>query len=391
MWVVESTGGKVACVTAAGVVTRVHVAAQRGGRDHPRRRRRDVDRRHGGEQPRSLRAGGDVRGAPAIEVFPLGISVSGAVDIAPAPTGNDLYVAADGALVRVQPTASSPTITSIALGNGKPAAVHSNATGVWWVDSVNKRIGRYAGDDRDRVGAAARQRRAERVHAGLGRIGLVHEQGRRPARALLRGDRSAGRPQGNPGATGAQGHRATGAGPPARPAQGTPGATGGNGRRPARPPGANGATPLRLSPERPARAGPAGPAGARGATGAQGRPAPPARAARPGRRPRSPRSPASSRATRSPARSAAAAAAVADGGSGGTNTGGGEGLRLRLSRSSKLYATGSRAASSKRARPSACTRCAAEGRQVHARRATSATSRSGCRCDCGEPALTGSR
>ena len=71
---------------------------------------------------------------------------------------------------------------------------------------------------------------------------------------------------------------------------------------------------------------------------------PPARAARPVRRPRSRRSAASSPARRSRARSAKS------GGSGGGegNTGGGEGLRLRLSRSSKLYATGSRAAKSSR-------------------------------------------
>ncbi len=66
------------------------------------------------------------------------------------------------------------------------------ACGGW--TRLNKRIGRYAGDGRDRVGAAASERRAERVHARLGRIGLVHEQGGRPARALLRGDRRAGHP-----------------------------------------------------------------------------------------------------------------------------------------------------------------------------------------------------
>ena len=54
-------------------------------------------------------------------------------------------------------------------------------------------------------------------------------------------------------------------------------------------------------------------------------------------------------APRSPARWASSGSSGGSGGSGGSgNTGGGEGLRLRLSRASKLYATGSRAAESAR-------------------------------------------
>src|SRR4051812_38088428 len=142
MWVVES-GAKVACMTPAGVVTEYPsplssaAAITRGGDGAMWIVDTTANSLGRFVAPATC-------AAPAIEVFPLGISVSGAVDIAPAATGNDLFVAADGALVRVQPTVTAPTITSIALGNGKPLAVHANAGGVWWIDAVNKRIGRYA-------------------------------------------------------------------------------------------------------------------------------------------------------------------------------------------------------------------------------------------------------
>ena len=96
-------------------------------------------------------------------------------------------------------------------------------------------------------------------------------------------------------------------------------------------------------------AGTAGPAGATGPRGASGaRPARPARQDR--RRGQDPR--ISCRLSGSRVTCRVVAAKGGSGGSGGngggTNTGGGEGLRLRLSRASRLYATGSRAAKSKR-------------------------------------------
>ena len=195
------------------------------------------------------------------------------------------------------------------------------------------------------MGAAARQRRAERLHARLGRIASgTRATGDRIGR--FSEETGATGPTGRDGRAGAQGRNpgsATGAGSrrctPARPghrarARRQPGAQGEQ--------GAPGATVLGS----PGAAGPQGPAGAT-------RPARRARADRPGpaRQDR--------RGGQDPEdhlqalrleghlqgrpRAAAAAAAAVSG-----NTGGGEGLRLRLSRASKLYATGSRAAKSKR-------------------------------------------
>ena len=164
------------------------------------------------EQPRPVRAGRRrARLHRVVEVFPLGISVSGAVDITPAPTGNDLYVAASNALVRVEPTLTNPNITPIPLGPGSPAAVHSNATGVWWVDSINKRIGRYAGTTVTEWALPRSSGVPNEFTLASDGSRLVHEQGRRPDRALLRRDRTAGpagydRAAGNAGYAGDAGH-----------------------------------------------------------------------------------------------------------------------------------------------------------------------------------------
>jgi streptogramin lyase len=326
MWVVES-GAKIACVTPAGVVTEYAsplssaVAITRGG---------DGAMWIVDTTANSLGrfAASATCAAPTIEVFPLGISVSGAVDITPAATGNDLFVAADGALVRVQPTATTPTITSVALGVGKPAAVHSNATGVWWVDAVNKRIGRYAGTTvtewaLPRLSGAPN----EFTLASDGSVWYTSKAdfrlGRFSEETGAQGDPG---PQGGTGATGAQGAQ----GPQgAAGAQGNPGAAGAKGDT-----GAPGATVFG-SP------GAAGPAGPRGATGAQGVAGPRGRTGPAGKIPKITCKLSGTKVT-------CKVGGKSGSGGGGTNTGGGEGLRLRLSRSSKLYATGSRAATSHR-------------------------------------------
>jgi virginiamycin B lyase len=326
MWVAESTAGKLACVTTTGVVTEyaspltTAVAITRGG-DGAMWLVDTAANSLGRFVPAATCAT-----APVIEVFPLGITVSGAADIAPAATGNDLFVAADGALVRVQPTVTTPTIAPISLGNGKPAAVHSNATGVWWVDSVNKRIGRYASTT---VTEWALPRGSgvpnELTLASDGSVWYTSKADDRLGR--FSEETGAQGPQGNPGATGATG------------AQGDPGATGAQGvKGDIGATGPQGATPL-------ASAGAAGPAGARGATGAQGATGPAGPRGKTGPAGKIPK--ISCKLSGSKVTCKVGGGGTSPGG-GGMNTGGGEGLRLRLSRSSKLYATGSRAASSTR-------------------------------------------
>ena len=92
---------------------------------------------------------------------------------------------------------------------------------------------------------------------------------------------------------------------------------------------------------RPARSGPTGPRGATGATGPRGKT---------GAAAKIPRISCRLSGSRVTCRVVSKSGNGGSGGGtgGGTDTGGGEGLRLRLSRASKLYATGSRAATSTR-------------------------------------------
>ncbi len=355
MWVVESTGGKLACVTTAGVVTEytspltAAVAITRGG-DGAMWMVDTAANSLGRFTPAATCAT-----APTIEVFPLGITVTGAVDIAPAPTGNDLYVAANNALVRVQPTASTPTITSVSLGNGKPAAVHSGATGVWWVDSVNKRIGRYAATvvtewalprgsgvpneftlasdgsvwytskADDRLGRFSEETGAQGDPGATGAQGPTGATG-------SQGPTGATGAQGNPGATGATG------------ATGNPGATGATGATGAQgPKGDTGATGFAA----PGAAGPTGATGARGPNGAQGLTGPAGPRGKTGPAGKFPKITCKLKGKKVTCKVGSSSGSGGSGDSGGTNTGGGEGMRLRLSRASKVYATGSRSASSK--------------------------------------------
>jgi hypothetical protein len=147
---------------------------------------------------------------PAIHAWSLPAGVA-AVDIVAAPTGNDLYLATANGLMRVRPNAETPNVTPTftpIAGTGKPVAVESDASGVWWVDSLNRRVGRYvpatetvrsrallAGDRSDRSDRARRTDGAR----GTGRTdGTCRTDGTRGA------DRARGS-AGQPGRAGAAG------------------------------------------------------------------------------------------------------------------------------------------------------------------------------------------
>ena len=232
-------------------------------------------------------------------------------------TGNDLFVAGRRrARGRPADGRHADASTSIRSGTAKPVAVHSNATGVWWVDRVDERIGRLRRDDRHRVGAAAHERRAERVHARLDgsvwytskaddRLGRFSEEvGRAGSARAARGTgaesaRQPRRDPGTPGATGRPGRAGRGGRPRCDSVLGSPGASR-RGRRPRRDA---------------ARPAPRDRQGARGKTGAAAK------------IPRISCKLSGSKVTCKVAKSGA-------GRNGGAarRTGGGEGLRLRLSR-----------------------------------------------------------
>ena len=339
------TSGRARLHHAGGHGDAEDVQAGASGGDRAWQRRRALVHRHGREQDRAA-------GASAT----CGAAITPVVDfdLPPAsgrPTSRPRRRATTlrrGPRVCGYATAAGLTDAPIDIGTARP------------VRPALQRLGRVVGGDRpahrplhqrrdDRVGAAARLRHADRLHAGLRQLALVHGHRRRD-RALLGGDRRAGptgphgpdRPTGppartgRPGATGAPAPRA----PPARRAprarRARTGAAGCDGR------------PRRDGPSaRPARPGPPGrraPAARRGATGATGPAGPRGKTGAAAKIPKITCKLSGSKVTCK----VGASSGGSGGSGGGGNTGGGEGLRLRLSRSSKLYATGSRAAKSSR-------------------------------------------
>ena len=169
---------------------------------------------------------------PTIHAWSLPAGIT-AVDIVAAPTGSDLYLASTNGLVRVRPNAETPTaiptFTPIA-GTGEPVAVESNASGVWWADSDNQRIGRYV-PATETVTEWALPRGSGRPSAlslaADGSVWYVSQLDRR----LGRFSEETGAPgaPGTPGAPGAPGTPGAQGNPgaPGNPgAQGNPGATG---------------------------------------------------------------------------------------------------------------------------------------------------------------------
>src|SRR4051794_9109421 len=84
--------------------------------------------------------------APAGVSFPVRPGEAHPVDIAAAQAGTHLFLAVDGALDEVTPHgAQAPDFAPVPLSpDSRPSTVHSDATGVWWVDQANRRVGKYA-------------------------------------------------------------------------------------------------------------------------------------------------------------------------------------------------------------------------------------------------------
>jgi streptogramin lyase len=348
MWV-TTTSGKIYCATAAGdffakdSLLASPVAIARGG-DGALWYVATAANKIARLVPSACTAGA----APTINVYDL-LASTNPVEITAAANGNDLYLAGGfantGTITRVTPAATptmNPSLQNIFLGVATPRYVHANAAGVWWTDTVNKRIGRLTGTtpveyavprgfgapgdfqpasdgslwyvtDGDAVGRFSEETGAQGPQGPQGNTGATGQTGA----------------QGQPGATGAQGAQGPKGdkgdqgeqGPQGNSVLGSPGAQGPQGvQGPAGPKGATGAT---------------GPAGPRGKTGAAAK---------------IPKITCKLSGTKVTCKVAKSGSSGGSGGSGGGegNTGGGEGLRLRLSRASKLYATGSRAASSRR-------------------------------------------
>jgi hypothetical protein len=275
--------------------------------------------------------------APAINVYTFPGLAPG--DIAPAATGNDLWVAGADRLARLIPVAGSPAQPPALVAFpdlGSPRYVHVNAAGVWWTDTANRRIGRYDG-------TTFFQYAAPRGYGAPGEFQLASDGSlwyTTNGNAIGRFSEETGAqgpegPAGTPGAPGEQGPAGT---------PGTQGATGATGEKGEKGDKGDPGPALLGSPGLPGPQGPqgpAGPTGPRGATGAQG--------------PRGKTGPAAKipkiscklSGTKVTCKVSSSRGSGGSGGGGG-NTGGGEGLRLRLSRSGKLYATGGRAAKSTR-------------------------------------------
>ena len=321
MWVVESTSGQLDCITAAGTVT-----AKTSGLAAPSMIARasdnalwylDVPAKKIARLAQPANCGGAEALQPAIFTLPEGFVAS---DVTAAPTGGAVYVGGESGVVQVSAAGVSVPLD---VGTAEPAMMHTAGTGVWWVDAQNMRIGRLvnnvqtewalpraSGEPTDFAIAAD----GSLWYTSTDRIGRFAED------------------TGTPGPTGPTGP----AGPagPAGPTGGT-GATGATGAQ-----GEKGDSGAQVNGS-PGAAGPQGPAGVTGPRGAQGPAGPRGKTGAAAKIPKISCKLSGSKVTCKVAKS---------GGSGGGegNTGGGEGLRLRLSRSSKLYATGSRAAKSSR-------------------------------------------
>ena len=140
MWVVESASGEVDCVTPLGAVT-----ARTSQLANPAAITRGGDGAMWFMDPtanklaRLVPAAWDSRRSTrSISRLGRGRSTSPAPD-----RQRPLHRLGRRAAASDAQRHRDPGLQAIDLGTGTPRAVHSNATGVWWVDFTDKRIGRY--------------------------------------------------------------------------------------------------------------------------------------------------------------------------------------------------------------------------------------------------------
>ncbi|HWK25301.1 MAG TPA: hypothetical protein VNS09_01985 [Solirubrobacter sp.] len=312
VWVVESGSGELDCVTPSGVVT-----AQTSGLSHPQA----IARANDG----ALWYAGDGKVARAVppadcsgSIAPTVFDVAGALDVTAAPAGNDVYVATSGGLVRLTPAGTPTPVADGAL----PQVVHAGAGGVWWIGAG--RIGKLV--DGVATEWALPRGFAQPIDFTLAADGSLWYTA--TGNTLGRFAEAVGPtgPEGPAGPTGSQG--------PA----GSTGPAGSQG--PAGPTGATGAAgqtgaqgdPGPAIQGSPGAAGPQGPAGPRGVTGERGPAGPRGRTGAAAKLPKI--------TCKLSGRRVTCRFGSSRNTGGGTNTGGGEGLRLRLTRAKTLYASG---------------------------------------------------
>jgi hypothetical protein len=265
-------------------------------------------------------------------VFQTGTFGYGTIfDLAPAPTGNDVFLATETGLRRLSPSLVETNV----VPDARPTIVHTFGDAVWWVDATNRRIGRVIGTDvKEWALPLGYGTPTDFTVASDGTFWYTDTMGARIGRfSEETGPAGPTGPEGPQGPTGPEGPQ--GPAGPAGPG-GPAGLAGPQGN-----PGAKGDTVTVQGP--PGAAGPAGPAGPGGPRGATGPAGPRGRTGPAAKVPR-----ISCRLSGSRVTCRVVAKRGGGGGTGGGNTGGGEGLRLRLSRASKVYASGARAAKSTR-------------------------------------------
>ena len=118
----------------------------------------------GGEQGRAGDPAGVHRRGDPGDRRPSACRRVGPVDITPPGPGTAWSSRRSTRLVHVD--AGGPDLDHQSIGRGSAACVHTNATGVWWIDPANRRIGRLRASV-DRMGAAARVRHSVRLHVRL--------------------------------------------------------------------------------------------------------------------------------------------------------------------------------------------------------------------------------
>jgi hypothetical protein len=340
MWVVESDTGELDCITPAGVVT-----PKTSGLAHPGAIARGND---GALWYTDTAANKIARLVPPatcadaitpviFDTLPAGFAPT---DVTAAPAGNDVFVAGTTGLRTVTTAGATAAVD---IGTTRPYVLHSNASGVWWA-ATGQRIGRYLngvttewalprGSATPIDFTLASDNAFWYTGSGdvIGRFSEETGPTGPTGPAGPSGDTGPQGPQGTPGTTGAPGQQGT------KGDSGPQGAKGDSG-----PQGAQG-DPGPQGPVVLGSAGAVGPRGATGATGATGPQGPRGKTGAAAKIPKISCKLSGSKVTCKVGKSGSS------GGSGGSgNTGGGEGLRLRLSRASKLYATGSRASKSSR-------------------------------------------
>jgi virginiamycin B lyase len=260
VWVAE-TNGDVVCITPAGVVG-TPAASQLANpvaiAQGPDGALWVLDANAAALARVTTDNGCGVTGATA---FPVTNAV-GPTDIAAAPDGT-LYLGASGALVKVTPhgSAQNPDFAPVALDPGTtPSAVHANATGIWWIDRTDRRLGRYVPATNTAPATvsewAVPSSAGTPVDFALASDKSVWYTTTGDAIGRFSEETGPAGPQGSQGPQGAQG----GQGP-----QGQPGVQGNAGA-----PGAAGATGAQGVPGLRGATGPQGPQGERGKRGKTG-------------------------------------------------------------------------------------------------------------------------